>query len=67
MRGSNTESYCPQCKQIVFSFTSCKHCGTLFYKEEIENNKTIILDGTFECPGCGFREKHLARCSRNGD
>lgn len=23
-----------------------------------------VLDGTFNCPECGFREKHLARCSR---
>jgi len=23
----------------------------------------IVLDGTFKCPECGFREKHLASCS----
>jgi len=31
---------------------------------EDEECKKIILDGTFECPGCGFYEKHLARCPR---
>lgn len=28
------------------------------------DGEKLVLDGTFECPECGFKEKHLARCSR---
>ena len=27
-----------------------------------EDSADVILNGTFECPGCGFKEKHLASC-----
>lgn len=29
------------------------------------DDEKVVLVGTTKCPECGFREKHLARCSHH--
>jgi len=73
------ECICPECPECgSYGDTLCyeKH-GLVRTQEQKqieqlsqkkwENNKKIVLDGTFKCPGCGFREKHLVKCSRGED
>jgi len=29
---------------------------------QLEDSADVVLNGTFKCPECGFKEKHLASC-----